>query len=153
MSSATQGDVLMCESCDLGQAQSRLQGHQQQRMIPASVPRVFVRHTQQRFDFGSRQEVNKPPVKALGWRCEDALDLRAMGRHLVRGKVKERAYGGQSKIARARADAPLRFKLVQKGGDERRIDFFKCRVIRRDMQPLVREAQQESEGVAIRCAR
>jgi len=73
-----------------------------------------------------------------------------MGRHLVRGKVKERAYGGQSKIARARADAPRRFKLVQKGGDERRIDFFKCQVIRRDMQPLVRKAQQESEGVAIR---
>src|ERR1700730_3268236 len=98
-------------------------------MIPAPIPRVLVRCTQQSLNFGARQEVNKPLVKALGWRCEDTLDLRGMGRHLVCGKVKERSYGRQSKIASARADAPRGFKLVQKGGDKRRIDFFKRQVI------------------------
>ena len=131
MSPTTQRDVLTCKSCDLGQAQSRLHRHQQQCMIPAPIPRVFVRRTQQRLDFGSHQEVNKHTVKALSWCCEDALDLRAMGRHLVRGKVKERAYGGQSKIARACANATRRFNLVQKGADERRIEFFKRYTISR----------------------
>ena len=150
MSASTQRDVLTCETRDLRQAQAGLQGQKQQDMVPTTIPDTLVRGIQQRLGFGASQEVNEPAVTALGGHCENALDLSAASRHLISRKMKERAYGGETKVARARADTPRCFKLVQEGGDKRCVDLFKRQAIGRYTQPYLGKAQKEPERVPIR---
>src|SRR5216684_5364742 len=153
MSARADRNILTFQAGHFGQAQACLQGCQQQGVIPSAIPGAPVRRIQKYVDLRARHEVDQPAVKAFGRHGENALDLSAMGRHLIGGEAEERPNGGEAKIARARGNAPRLLKFVQKRGDERGIDRFECQAIRRRAQLLLREAQQKSERVSIRTDR
>jgi len=61
--------------------------------------------------------------------------------------------GGQAEIPTARTRPTLSLEVIEKGDDQRRIDRLKGQACRRRVQLLMRERQQQAEGVAIRTDR
>ena len=59
VSAGAERHVLTPKARRLRQAEARLQGRQQQRMIPAAGPSGLVRRREKRIDLGARQEVDQ----------------------------------------------------------------------------------------------
>ena len=69
-----QGDILPAEPDERGDAQTGLDGDQQQRPIAPPSPRMLIRHREERVDFGARQKGDGCTVLALTRDSQDPLD-------------------------------------------------------------------------------
>jgi hypothetical protein len=133
MSARAERNIATVQAGHFGQAQSCLQGHQQQRVIPPAFPGAFVWRIQERIDLRARHEVDQPAVEAFGRHGEDALDLSAMGRHLIGGEAEERPNGGEALLS----EAQQKPERVPVGPDRMRADPLLLH------QPLREEPLQE----------
>ena len=63
--------------------------------------------------------------------------------------VEERAHGGEADVACAGAVAALGLELLEERGDQRRVEVFELKPRRRLARLLLREGEQQPEGVAV----
>lgn len=153
MSARAKRDVVTLQAGHFGQAQACLQRRQQERVVAAAAPGALVRRLEEYVDLRARHEIDQLAVEPFSRHGEDTLNLRSMGRHLVGGEAEERSNSRQAKIAGASRDAARAFKIMQKRGDEGRVELFKSQAIRRRAQPLLCESQQQPECIPVRTDR
>ena len=149
MGAHAQRHVPPLEARQLGNAQAGLHGHQQQGVVAAAEPGVEVGRGQHGGDLRPRQEGDQAPGVALPRDGQHPVDLRGVGR-LLEGRIAEEgADRGEPEVAAAGGDPPPRLQVVQEGGDQRGIERREGEAGRRRVQVLVREAEQEAEGVPV----
>ena len=92
-------------------------------MIAAAKPCRAIRSGKDRLDLGPRQEMHLTLVVALARYREHSLDKGAVGRLLEGREPEERANGGQARVTRPDAGAPLGLEISEERADERHIQI------------------------------
>jgi hypothetical protein len=95
MSAGSKDKVFAFDPRDLRQTQSRLNRHQDKRVIASPEPGVAVGGGEQGIDFQTREEADERARKALAGDGQHTLDLRRVGRQLEGGVAKERMNSSQ----------------------------------------------------------
>src|SRR6266568_48444 len=90
MSAGSKDKVFAFDPRDLRQTQTRLDRHQDKRMIASPEPGVAVGGGEQSIDFRTREEADERARKALARDGQYTLDLRRVGRQFEGGVTKER---------------------------------------------------------------
>ncbi len=88
--------VLVLKAGQLRQAKPRLNGQQDQRVIPAPGPGALIRCGQQRINLRPTHERHECARETLGRYGQHSLDLRRSRRRLERGIAEERVNRGQA---------------------------------------------------------
>ena len=132
----------------LRDAQARLQGQKQDRVVPAANPGRLVRCREQRFHLGPVDEVHRPAHIALARHGEDALAVKRMLRFIHRHVAIERPDCGKARVSAAGAVAADLFEMGEEVADERGVECPRSAACG-GVTPLARKAEQQSEGVAI----
>ncbi len=104
-----------------------------------AVIRAQVGRTQKCIDLLSREKSDLRAGAALVRDCQHTLNMCRVGWHLERRIPKERANGGQSQVSTSCADATTGLQIVEKSGDQRRIDLLKGQLLRSNAEFLLCE--------------
>ena len=128
-------DIVSGQRRQLGETESGLDGHQEQRVIAATEPGAWIGRGEQRIDLGPGEKRDLATRETLAGHGEYALDLRGMG-GCFEGRVsKERVNGGQPQIPAPHTQAS-RLELIQKRPDQRGIHRLQAESRGRRVQPV-----------------
>jgi hypothetical protein len=127
---------------DLREAQARLDRGQHESVIASSDPGALIGGAKESIDLRARQEADQRSSESFTGDGEDALDLRRVSRQLVCHVPKKGVDSGQAEVAAANSQAPLLLEVIEKGGDQRRIDVFEEKLAGRLVQVFLDEPQE-----------
>ena len=134
----------------LRHAQSRLYGHEHERMVTPARPGAQVWCEQNRVDLRSGEKTDLCACAALVRDGQDPLNLRCVGRHLERRIPKKRTDGRQSQVAAGCTDTAAGLQIVEVRSDQRCVDLLELQPLRRNAEMLLCELQEQPKAVAVR---
>jgi hypothetical protein len=146
---AAQVHVLAAKSNQLRSAQPRLCGNQQQRSVTTPQIAALVWSCQQGIDFGTCQRIDRPSLVALAGNRQDPLRHGAQSGLFECHVLKKGVNGRQANVATPGSVIALLFQVSEKATNKRRIQVLDRQSRGRLMQMLLREFQEEPEGVSI----
>jgi hypothetical protein len=145
----SQNDVLTAKPDQLGNPQSRLDGHDQEGSVPTADPSGGVWGGDQRIDLLAMEKLDQPALMAFVRHGEHALAEQRMGGLLQGDILKERMDCSQAGIAGARAVAPFLFKMIEELPDEGRIEILESEFRGRRAEAFCSVTQQKTKGVTV----
>ncbi len=141
--------ILVAEADQLGDSQTRLDCHQEKRAISSSRPCRCVGRGEQRVDLWPIKELDGSALVAFARHRQNALAEECMG-GLAQGHVAEEGTDcGQASVSCACGVAPLGLEVVEELADEARVEVFDPELRRGLSELFGREAQQQTEGIAV----
>ncbi len=92
-------------------------------MIAPASPRAPVGSREERVDFGVGEEGHEPPLEAFRRNRQHARDRGGVLRMANGRKAKQRADGGEPRVARANAIPVLVFTMIEERTDQRGVEL------------------------------
>src|SRR6266498_3463323 len=153
MSADAERHVLASERRQLGDAQARLDGNQEERAISPSDPGGVVRAVQNCLDFLVVKERHDAALESFARDSEDALAEERM-RRIREGDVSEEGMERrESCVAAASGIAAVLLEMVEELAEEGGVEIGDREAGGGATETLGREAQKQTESVAIGCHR
>ena len=141
------------EADQFGDAKACLDAEQQQGVIAPPDPCRPVGCCKEGLDLRSGQKMNLLSVVAVGWDGQNLLNLGGVRRLLERDEVEEGSKRREAEIAGSDAGGSLLFDVIEEAGDERSIEGTQVEHRRGFAELFLREGEQQSKRVPVRCDR
>jgi hypothetical protein len=117
-------DVLPTKGCDLAIPEARLNGDEQQRLIPTSDPCARIRSRDKGGSLFLCQKLHGTALVALGRDRKDALALQSAGWFTDRYVLEEGMDCSQPVVSRPCTVATVEFEVLEKLPQEGNIEIF-----------------------------
>ena len=121
-------DVLTRESGEFRDPQAGLDGESEHGVVAPAGPGGLVAGVQQRVDLGVDEVGDEVALGPLGRDGEHTLDSGGVFGMLQGQIAEQRVQRGQAVVAGGRAVVPVAFEVVQKRGDQGRVEVWMSRV-------------------------
>ena len=119
------------------------------RAVASSFPAVLWRRLDQRDGLLRGEEGHDSSFEPFGGDAQHTGDHRGMFGVAQRGVAEQCADRGEPQVAGSRAVVAVGFKVLEERGDQRLVEIAPVQRRRRDSGPVVGEAQQQAQAVAV----
>jgi hypothetical protein len=142
-------EVVDAERAELGDAQSRLQCEDEERVVTPARPARTVRACEQRVDLVWDEEAHECPFAPLGGDGKDAADERGVLGVPERREGKQRPDRGEPDVAALDRQAPGALEVIEEAPDHLGVEVGEAELGRRNAGRLLHVGDQQLEAVAI----
>ena len=142
-------DVAARERGELRDAQSGLDGDEQQRVVATTDPGAAIRRCEDGVDLVVGEERDELSVRPLGGYGKHPLDQRRVLGMAHRRVGKQRVDRGQAVVAGADTVVTLGFQVIEEGPDHHGVEVLEAELGRRFAGAPLGEAEEQPERVPI----
>jgi len=140
VSANTKEDILLSQTSYLGESQASLDSGQKDRVIASAAPAFLIGCAQEGFDFRSSEVIDQTPGQPFIGDCQHSLDEPGMLRCFQCRVMIKRTDRRQTGIPATCTVGSVRFQIVQKLDQKRRVELCQSELRRMNAQSLVRKS-------------
>ncbi len=150
VSAGAEVNVTAGEPNKFGDAKSGLHADDEQGVVASAGPGAGVRRGEKRIGFGFGEERDESPVEPFRWDRENPLDGGGMLGMSERRVAEQRLDGGETLVAGPDGVVTLRFEVIEKASDDRRVEVADVETRRWSPCAVGGVVEQQTPGVAVR---